>query len=107
MDKWTPAVKQPDCDRPSQSRALEAELLAAYAWQRMESAPRDGRAVALADADAYHVAVGYWADMTIPGWWLKGVGELVPFEPAHWTPLPPLPWTLANSFGEGERDGRG
>jgi hypothetical protein len=59
------------------------------AWQPIESAPKDGTRVMLADAEwtdigRWRIESQLWMDDDDAGW-------TDPFWPTHWMPLPPPP----------------
>jgi hypothetical protein len=56
-------------------------------WQPIETAPKDGTDVMLADAESRETVVAFWR----LGWIVRGRGI---FDyPTHWMPIPELPPT--------------
>lgn len=70
-------------------------------WQMIETAPKDGRKVLLADYSGYAargddgmwITSGYWsldaAALLKSGYWVDGIDKL--YTPTHWAPLPAPP----------------
>jgi len=74
------------------------------AWKWIETAPRDGTDILL--ANALTMAVGQWSESRDPRyscWQLTHTGGyagdgLLDFDPTHWMPLPPLPETIGDKL---------
>ena len=58
-------------------------------WQPIETSPKTGEPILI--ATHRQVRLVYWADMTIPGWWVKGYPKIADIEPTHWMPVPKVP----------------
>jgi hypothetical protein len=68
-------------------------------WQKIETAPKDGRQVIVCHAEYGKMAIASWCEVT---WWCGvmsdwqdmgdlGWGGMCGVEPTHWMPLPAPP----------------
>ena len=76
-------------DDLSALRAHDAELLAPYQWQPIETAPKDGDVILVSHIFNDQI---YWVEAAKQkhGAWFRPTGHAV-HQPTHWMPLPEMP----------------
>ena len=91
VDKLSPALSSAlsTPDDLSALRAHDAELLAPYQWQPIETAPKDGEVILVSHIFNDQI---YWVEAAKQkhGAWFRPTGHAV-HQPTHWMPLPEMP----------------